>query len=287
MAAPTFDQDVYYRIYLRSPSGYLYRYSNGSVLMGAENYEPSDSTSLWHVRPKAPYYYISQKPDSGSDWWNMGVYYDPTDDSGGKTRLSLQKPDDSNPAQLWFIQAWPDSDHYYLNNAANGSQINLDVRYDRIRPFMALHPDSSFGNEHWVFFAAAAIPPSTTSSSISSTATDPPISSSPGNSTNSPTTSSSSGLSTGAKAGIGIAAALVGIIAAVILTSLFWRRRQQRSQGPTESVETGSKAVLEVSQGTSPDGTFYGSHDRALPVYQDSRPVHELGSGSGSRNELP
>ncbi|KAF2852688.1 hypothetical protein T440DRAFT_466811 [Plenodomus tracheiphilus IPT5] len=228
---PNIDSNLWYHMYVTSgPGQALIGLNPGKDGPSAAVYfnptKLTAPTNRWQIFQLNSTTYALRCQSGGPDMW-LGVKIG----DSGEDAPYLARGDVSDNSAFWTIGSWGD-DFWYLSNAANGTS-RLNKKGTGLVE-MSENITAPQSGERWKFDAidsindpqysrvnllGAVIATSTTSSGTLSS------------STSSPTTSFTplppTGLSTGAKAGVGAAISIGALIALVVLGLYFWRKRKQ------------------------------------------------------------
>lgn len=175
---------------------------------------------------------------------------DVINDQGVNSNIVHLSATGSYSGQYWTVTAWGDGT-LYLTNDFTGPTKHLDVYSDTFQPMLSL---GDYTGQHWTITKVE------NTTNISSTVSASAASSS---STNAPTTNTevtSGGLSTGAKAGISVGAALAG---AFFVAGGIWLYRKRGKELTSDNASPRLRRYTppsrsEVEAGGEQDGRVQG-----------------------------
>jgi hypothetical protein len=146
MAAPKFDTNQWYQIYLGEDK-------NGQSLVGTSLYtgsgtkgavflSPSNTTQpvqKWQIFPvtvNETTLYTLRSKDSGSNGF-LGTQYTPDEETEGKTRPAMYRGDVASDNVYWSFGSWGDGT-WYLSSPSNGTNYRMNKKNNGI---MAMSPN--------------------------------------------------------------------------------------------------------------------------------------------------
>ncbi|KAF4999384.1 hypothetical protein FGRMN_2525 [Fusarium graminum] len=225
-------------------------------------------------------------------------------DEKKRTRPCLMPIDDSD-AQKWEVSLWGKDDTYRLTNVQNGTDWNLDC-IPNGPVFMSSNLEGDQPRQHWLMSSVAKVndemystvytaPPESTGGTTATSGSDtsaPTTTGTSGSSSSEPTSSDASGdspstgLSSGAIAGISVAATL-GVVALALAAFFLWRRNKRKQTATGISTEPSNKYSNSPATGSphTPYNETYATNKVNIPS-EMAQPPAELPNDAHQRHEM-
>ncbi|KAG0646395.1 hypothetical protein D0Z07_7648 [Hyphodiscus hymeniophilus] len=228
-----FDTNSWYHLGARKSSlagTGLYDHGKGAVFATGTN--ASDPQQLWQFFPYNSTYYVLRTKASGQFGY-MSAAAGANETTPGDTVPTMLNVTLADDSMFWTISPWGDGT-FYFTNAANGTAWHLNVKPNGLLSMNSNITAPQTG-QRFSYTQAGSIDNAAFSSvSAWSTASSTSTGASPSITLLAPSQStasrSSSGLSTGAKAGIGAGVAVLAVLALAAVGFWLLRRRKQHQR---------------------------------------------------------